>query len=139
MRKLYIIALFFVGLTCNAQNFGKYKIDVEGAYNSTSPRYEKWLRDPSGFITMKFKLNPMGFKHAIEEVDRILEVNNMFDAEPYFDDTTQGSDIKDDESPEEWHKSIMNGNSEVRKGFQYLNENLLQIFLTSDGYELNIM
>lgn len=138
MKTIYALFFLLITTVCSSQELGVYKIDVEGTYNSKSPVYEEWLRE-DGHVTMRFRSNAVGLKHAIEKVEDILDVNKMLSALPASDETTKGSDVADEENYEQWHNSIRKGNSEIKRVYQFPNYKLLQIFFTLDGYEINIM
>ncbi|MBT1688112.1 hypothetical protein [Dawidia soli] len=139
MYKILLCFLFWLPIaTCNAQKLGQYELNITGTYSPNSSVYEEWLKDDR-IYTMRFQRNPMGFKHAMEEVQRILKQNDMTNADPEFDKSSQGSDITDEDDPEQWHNSIMKGNSEVRIGFLFPGGQLLQILMTQESYELHLL
>jgi hypothetical protein len=140
MKRAYLTMLLMLcGLFANAQTFGATKIDTKGAYNGKNPVYGTWLKSGANDATMKFEKNAAGLEMAMKTVERMLLDNQRSVDNADFVSDVRGKDLGNSKDPATLNKSIQSGNSKVNMGWKVPDGSTLQLLLSKDSYEVNVL
>mgnify|MGYP000966771230 CR=1 FL=1 len=140
MKRVYLtLFLMLCGLFANAQTFGATKLDTKGTYNGKNPEYGTWQKSGAKDATMKFELNAAGLETAMKTVERMLLDNQRsMDNADYINDV-RGKDLGSSKDPATLNKSIQSGNSKVNMGWKAVDGSTLQLLLSKNSYEVNVL
>lgn len=142
MKIIYVVALLFVGVFCNAQTFGATALDVKGNYNPSEQVTGQWLKKGSRDAVMLFAKTPNGISDATTFVQRMLVENDMNFEEPDMYNSIEGKDVtnnNNNRNPETLHSSIQKGKSKINVAWKANDGSVVQLLLAKDAYEVIVM
>jgi hypothetical protein len=135
MNKIILLLLFVTNFTF-AQKIGNADIIIEGNFTEVDLDnfYEKWIESNTSYI-MKFKINPIGVKHAFEKTKAILYKNNVPFSKTETNSNHLASYVDGLDDYEDINLSINDGSSEIRMSW-FLGDQLFLIYLKEGSYIL---
>lgn len=142
MKVMYVVALLFTGIFCNAQTFGATALDVKGNYNPSELVTGQWLKKGSMDAVMVFAKTPNGISEATAMVQRMLLENDINFEEPDIYNSIEGKDVtnnNNNRNPETMHNSIQKGKSKINLAWKAKDGSMIQLLLAKDAYEIIVM
>lgn len=76
MKYIYLLIIFLSATTVYAQKCGDYKINIQGASNSNSPKFNMWtVENGFDFANYEFHETVQGLKDLEAKVEEIFKSN----------------------------------------------------------------
>ena len=138
MKNIYLVFIFLNVAALYAQKCGNYKINIQGSYNSDSPKFNVWTTEEGfDYANYEFHESVAGLDDMEAKVKEIFMANGYSKVPKGKIKGFKGSDVSDANNNSQVHKSIQNGKTELVEEWKLGNQVLLAIAM-SDGYSLTV-